>query len=77
MDESVERQRVEQAFRDHRVLAGSDAERERDPELAAIALAILVEEVLEVTLSDDELAPGALDEPATVAEVIGRRRGGS
>jgi hypothetical protein len=43
-----------------------------DPELEAIKVAILLEDALEVTLTDEEIALDTLTDPAAVAAVVAR-----
>ena len=45
-----------------------------DPELAAVRVAILLEDVFGVTLPDAEIGPALLAGPAAVAAVLGRCR---
>lgn len=45
-----------------------------DPELESIALAILLEGELDLTLSDAEIARGRLDDPATVRRLLADRQ---
>lgn len=59
-----------------RVLQEYDAVHRRgtDPELEAVCTAILLEDVCGVVLSDAEIDPAALDDPAAVAALVSRRR---
>jgi len=62
---------VEQVLRDY------DASRDpdRDPELEAVRLAILLEDVFGVVLSDAEIEPTLLADTAAVAALVVRLRG--
>ena len=48
---------------------------ERDPELESVALAILLEDELDLTLTDAEIARGGLDDAATVRRLLADREG--
>jgi hypothetical protein len=48
---------------------------QRDPELESIALAILLEDRFDLTLTDPEIAGGALDDPAAVRRLLADREG--
>lgn len=48
-----------------------------DPELEAVRAAVFVEDVFDVTLSDDEIDPAVLCHPAALRALLARRRGGS
>ena len=47
-----------------------------DPELEAVKAAILLEDSLGITLTDDEIDPSVLGPTSSVAEVVRRRTGG-
>ena len=59
-----------------RVLRDYDAVRrpDGDPELEAVCTAILVEDVFGVVLSDADVDPTVLADPAAVAALVSRRR---
>jgi hypothetical protein len=46
-----------------------------DPELAAVRLAILLEDVLDITLTDDEIDPAVLSDARAVADLLTCRSG--
>jgi hypothetical protein len=46
-----------------------------DPELEAVALAVLIEDVLDVPLSDRDMELATLTDPATVRGLVERKRG--
>lgn len=46
-----------------------------DPELEAVRLAILLEDVLDITLTDDEIDPAVLSDARAVADLFSRRVG--
>ncbi len=47
-----------------------------DPELEAVKAAILLEDSLGITLTDDDIDPSLLADPSSVAQLVARRRGG-
>lgn len=61
---------VEQILRDHDVLRRPGT----DPELEAVRAAILLEDVLGITLSDAEIDAVTLAEPSAVAALVARLR---
>jgi hypothetical protein len=46
-----------------------------DPELEAVALAVLIEDVLDVPLSDADIELATLRDPAAVRNLVERNRG--
>ena len=62
----VERDPIEQILREWQGLRDADA----DPELAAVRLAILLEDTLGVTFSDDEIDLAVLSDPDAVRELL-------
>jgi hypothetical protein len=67
----VNRDTVEQVIRDYHAFRRPDA----DPALEAVRVAILLEDVFAVTLSDAEIDPVVLADPAAVAALVTRLRG--
>ena len=47
-----------------------------DPELEAVKAAILLEDSLGITMTDDDIDPSLLAEPSSVAQLVARRQGG-
>jgi len=41
-----------------------------DPELAAVRMALMVEDVFDVTLTDEQLDPGTLADPAALRALL-------
>lgn len=68
----VTSRRVTRLLRDHAAARRPGT----DPVLEAIATAVLVEEVFDITLTDDEIDPVLLDDPAAVTALV-RRHGGT
>jgi len=64
---------VEQVLRDYDASCRPDG----DPELEAVRLAILLEDVFGVVLSDAEIEPALLADAAAVAALVVRLRGGA
>lgn len=64
---------IEQAVRDYGALRRPGA----DPELEAVRAAILFEDLFEVTLPDDEIAPSALADSSVMAALAARLREGA
>lgn len=64
---------VEQVLRDY----GAPPRPDGDPELEAVRLAILLEDVFGVVLSDAEIEPALLADTAAVAALVVRLRGGA
>ena len=62
---------VEQIFRDYDALHRPDT----DPELEAVRAAIMLEDVFGVTLSDAEIDPAALADSSAVAVLLARLQG--
>jgi hypothetical protein len=62
---------VEQVLRDY----GAPPRPDGDPELEAVRLAILLEDVFGVVLSDAEIEPALLADTAAVAALVVRLRG--
>jgi hypothetical protein len=62
---------VERVLRDYGALRRPDA----DPQLEAVRVAILVEDVFGVTLSDAEIDPAVLTDASAVAALVVRRWG--
>jgi hypothetical protein len=67
----VNRDIVEQVFRDYAVLRSPGT----DPELEAVRAAILLEDVFGVVLSDAEIDPAVLADLSAVAALVTRLRG--
>jgi hypothetical protein len=65
----VSRERVEQLLDEWRAVRDPDTE----PELEAMRLAILLEDVLGVSLSDDDIDLAVLTDPDAVANLRGGR----
>jgi len=59
---------IEQAFRDYGALRRTDT----DPELEAVRAAILLEDLLEVTLPDAGIDPAVLADASAVAALVAR-----
>jgi hypothetical protein len=64
----VNRDIVEQVLRDYEALRRPDA----DAELEAVRLAILLEDVLGVTLPDADIDPAVLADASAVANLVAR-----
>jgi hypothetical protein len=64
----VNRDIVEQVLRDYEALRRQDA----DAELEAVRLAILLEDVLGVTLPDADIDPAVLADASAVATLVAR-----
>ena len=62
---------VEQVLRDYDALRRPDT----DPELEAVRVAILLEDVFEVALSDVEIDPAVFGDASAVAALVARLRG--
>jgi hypothetical protein len=62
---------VEQVLRDYAALRSPDT----DPELEAVRIAILVEDVFDVVLSDTEIEPAVLADASSVAALVARLLG--
>jgi hypothetical protein len=62
---------VEQVLRDYAALRDPDT----DPELEAVRIAILVEDVFDVVLSDTEIEPTVLADASAVAALVARLQG--
>lgn len=62
---------VEQVLRDYEAVRRRDA----DAGLEAVRLAILLEDVLGVTLPDADIDPAVLADPAAVTALVTRLRG--
>lgn len=62
---------VEQVLRDYAALRSPDT----DPELEAVRIAILIEDVFDVVLSDTEIEPAVLADASAVAALVARLRG--
>ena len=62
-----------------RLLEEYDATREADadPQLEAVRAAVFVEDVFDVTLSDDEIDPAVLCHPAALRALLAGKRGES
>jgi hypothetical protein len=67
----VDREQIDQVLGEWQRLRDSDA----DPELEAVGLAVLFEDVLGVTLSDDEIDLAVLSDPDAVGALFARRGG--
>lgn len=67
----MSRELVEDLLRESRRLRDPDA----DPELEAVRTAILLEDVLGITLTDDEIDPALLFDARAVADLLARRGG--
>ena len=62
---------VEQVLRDYDALRSPDAE----PELRAVRVAIMLEDVFDVALSDAEIDSAVLADASAVAALVARLRG--
>jgi hypothetical protein len=60
---------VAQVLRDAEGLRDPDA----DPDLEAVKTAILLEDSFGIALTDDDIAPDVLGDPAAVASLVERR----
>ena len=72
MTGTFERGRVEQVLREAHELRDPDG----DPELEAVKAAILLEDSLDISLTEDDIGPGLLGDPAQVADLVARRQRG-
>jgi hypothetical protein len=72
MNEGHPPELVEQVLRELEELRDPDG----DPELEAVKAAVLLEDSLDVTLSDDDIDPQLLSDPDSVAALVERRREG-
>lgn len=59
---------VDRVLQDHAVLRDPFG----DPELEAVQVAILLEDVLGITLADDEIDPGSLGSPDAIKTLLAR-----
>jgi hypothetical protein len=68
---------VEQVLRDYDALRQLDADHQldADPQLEAVRVAILLEDVFGVTLSDAEIDPAVLADTSAVAALIAGLQG--
>jgi hypothetical protein len=64
----VSREQIEQALREWRAMRDPETE----PELEAVRLAILFEDVLGVSLSDDDIDLAVLSDPDAIEKLEGR-----
>jgi hypothetical protein len=71
MASPVEHDIVEQVLWDYAALRSPDT----DPELEAVRIAILIEDVFDITLSDADIEPAMLADASAVAAVVARLRG--
>ena len=62
---------VDQLLRDYRALRRPDT----DPELEAVRVAILLEDVFDMALSDAEIDPAVFADSSAVAALVARLRG--
>jgi hypothetical protein len=62
---------VEQILRDYDALRRPDT----DPELEMVRVAIMLEDVFDITLPDAEIDPAVLADSSTVAALVARLRG--
>ncbi|WP_186315655.1 holo-ACP synthase [Catellatospora sichuanensis] len=69
----VDRGQVEQVLAEWSGMGEADA----DPELAALRLTILFEDVFDVTLTDDDIDLAVLSDPDAMVRVLGRARSGA
>jgi len=69
----LNREVVEQVLRDYYALRRPDT----DPELEAVRVAILLEDVFKIRLSDAEIDAAVLTEVSSVAGLVARLRGDS
>jgi hypothetical protein len=67
----VDRDIVEQIVHEYAALHRGDI----DPELEAVRVAILIEDVFDVTLSDAEIDPAILANTSVVAATVARLQG--
>jgi holo-[acyl-carrier protein] synthase len=68
---AVDRQQIDQVLQEWQALRDVEA----DPELEAVRLAILLEDVLGITLSDDEIDLALLLDPDAVSALLTRHTG--
>ncbi len=61
---------VEQVLRDYKALRRPGT----DPGLEAVSIAITLEDVFDITLSDLDIHPAVLADPAAVAALVARLR---
>ncbi|GAB3256867.1 hypothetical protein [Nocardioides dilutus] len=69
LDPSLDPDLVTQILSDAEGLRDPDA----DPELEAVRTAILLEDSLGIVLSDDDITPAVMGDPAAVADLVERR----
>jgi hypothetical protein len=67
----VNRDIVEQVLRDYNALSSGDV----DPELAAVRIAVLLEDVFEITLPDADIDLAVLADASAAAALVARLRG--
>ncbi len=67
----MSREQIEQALDEWRAMREPDTE----PELEAVRLAILFEDILGVPLSDDDIDLAVLSDPDAVGNLLARRGG--
>ena len=67
----MHREIVEQVLQDYEALRRPDT----DPELEAVRLTILLEDVFDIVLPDAEIDPDLLADASTVAALVGRLQG--
>lgn len=67
----MQREIVEQVLQDYEALRRPDT----DPELEAVRLTILLEDVFDIVLPDAEIDPALLADASTVAALVGRLQG--
>lgn len=71
MSADLDPQLVAQVLREAEELRDPEA----DPELEAVRTAILLEDSFGIVLTDDDIAPGVLGDPAAVARLLERGPG--
>ena len=71
MSRSVNRDIVEQILRDYGALHRPGT----DPELEAVRVAIMLEDVFGIVMSDAEIDPAVLADSSAVAALVARRQG--
>jgi hypothetical protein len=69
--------RVEKVLRDLGELREGTGDVSGDPELEAVKIAILLEDSLGITLTEDEIDGALLGDPSSVTALLARRAGGS
>jgi hypothetical protein len=67
----MHREIVEQVLQDYEALRRPDT----DPELEAVRLTILLEDVFDIVLPDSEIDPALLADPSAVAALVARLQG--